>query len=77
MINAIRQKTVVEKGGRIEIVSSELLVGKTVEVLVLADAKEDATEYLLSSGKNREHLFQALEDLKNTANYIYMEPEDI
>ena len=38
MINAIRQTVVVQPGGRIEVVSSELTPGASAEVIVLEEA---------------------------------------
>ena len=72
MIVGIRQKTVVGKGGKIELLSSELSSGTPVEVIVLVEPEEqDTTEYLLSTEANRSHLRQALHDLHDSSNYIY------
>jgi len=37
MINSIRQKATVGKGGRIEVLSPELPIGATVEIIVLIE----------------------------------------
>jgi hypothetical protein len=37
MINSIRQQAIVGKGGRIEIISPQLPIGATVEIIVLID----------------------------------------
>jgi antitoxin YefM len=52
--------------------------GALVEVIVLVEsAEQDATEYLLSTEANRQHLLQALEDLEQPASYIYVDPADL
>lgn len=38
MINSIKQKAIVRKGGRIEVLSPELPIGATVEIIILIDA---------------------------------------
>ena len=76
MVSAIKQKAVVGEDGRIEIASSELPQGLTVEVIVLVDDPDaqDATAHLLSTRRNREHLEEALKDLKQREKYIYVDP---
>ena len=75
MLTGIRQKTVVGEGGKIEFSSPELPSGMLVEVIVLVEPEEqDATEYLLSTEANRNHLFQALQDLDDSSCYIYTDP---
>jgi hypothetical protein len=44
MISAIREKTVVKEGGKIEIWLPELPVGTKVEVIVLVEEEQDETE---------------------------------
>ena len=78
MITGIRQKTIVQENGRIEISSSKLPPGTTVEVIVFVDLEEeDATDYLLSREANREHLYQALKDLEDRSTYTYVNPDDL
>lgn len=78
MITGIRQKTVVREGGKIELVSPELPSGMLVEVIVLVESEEqDATEYLLSTEANRNHLLQALQDLDDPSCYIYVDPAEL
>jgi antitoxin YefM len=78
MIAGFRQKTVVGEGGKIEVPSSGLPSGTLVEVIVLVEPEEqDATEYLLSTKANRDHLFQALEDLDRPSSYIYVDPDKL
>lgn len=79
MVGAIKQKAVVGKDGRIEIASSELPRGLSVEVIVLVEDSEaqDATAHLLSTQRNREHLEEALEDLKQREKYIYVNPGEL
>jgi len=78
MIAGIRQKVVVGEGGKIEVSSPELPSGALVEVIVLVEPVEkDATEYLLSTEANREHLLQAPRDLADPSRYIYANPADL
>lgn len=63
MITGIRQKTIVAEGGKIEFSSPELPKGTLVQ---------DTTEYLLSTEANRNHLFQALQDLNTPSRYVYL-----
>ena len=78
MITGIRQKTVVKDDGRIEIPSSKLPPGTTVEVIVFIDLEEeDTTDYLLSREANREHIYQALKDLEDRSTYTYVNPDDL
>jgi len=78
MITGIRQKTIVGKGGKIEFLSPELPNGTLVEVIVLVEPeKQDATEYLLSTEANRNHLFQALQDLNDPSCHIYVDPAEL
>lgn len=44
MINGIRQQTTVKQTGRIEILSPELQIGTTVEVIVLLEPSEKETQ---------------------------------
>ncbi len=78
MIGSIRQKTIVHEGGRVEIRSSELPIGARVEVIVLVESEDlDATEYLLSTEANRQHLMQALKDGEDPAKYTVVAPDDL
>jgi len=77
MITGIREKTVVKEGGRIEILSPDLPIGTTVEVIVLVEDEQDATEYLLSTEANRKYLEEALEELKHPEKFIRLNPEDL
>jgi antitoxin YefM len=75
MIAGIRQKAVVGEGGKIELSSPELPSGMLVEVIVLVEPEErDATEYLLSTEANRNHLLKAVQDLGDPSCYIYVDP---
>ncbi|MBM4035889.1 MAG: hypothetical protein FJ291_29470 [Planctomycetes bacterium] len=54
MTHAIRQNVVVQPGGRIEIVSSELTPGASAEVIVIEDApraKKRPLKSFLGAGK--------------------------
>jgi antitoxin YefM len=78
MITGIRQRTIVQEGGKVEVSSSELPSGLLVEVIVLVEPEaQDTTEYLLSSEANRSHLLQALRDLDDPSRYIYVDPADL
>ncbi len=44
MINGIKQKTIVGKNGKIEILSSELPEGIVVELIVLIESKTEENE---------------------------------
>ncbi len=78
MISGIRQRTMVREGGKIEIMSSELPVGKNVEVFVWVEPDERCiSEYLLSDEANRKHLLQAINDLEDRSAFIYVNPDDL
>jgi len=78
MITGIRQKTIVGEGGKIEFLSPELPSGMLVEVIVLVEPeKQDATDYLLSTEANRNHLLQALQDLDDPSCHIYVDPAEL
>jgi antitoxin YefM len=78
MLTGIRQKTIVAEGGKIEILSPELPPGTTVEVIVCVDSEEqDATDYLLSTEANRQHLDHALQNLANRSTYNYVNPAEL
>jgi antitoxin YefM len=77
MINGIKQRSVVGKDGKIEIASSELPEGTSVEVIVLVDSLElDETEYLLASAANRQQLLQAIEQAKRPENRVVISAEE-
>ena len=77
MISGIKQKTVVGKNGKIEIQSSDLPEGTSIEVIVLVESQEeDETNYLLSTPANRAHLLQALESTKDSENLVVISPEE-
>jgi antitoxin YefM len=77
MINGIKQRSVVGKGGKIEIPSSELPEGTTVEIIVLVESSAlDETDYLLSNQSNRQQLLQAIESAKNPENLVVISAEE-
>ncbi|MCY7284955.1 MAG: hypothetical protein LH679_16330 [Cyanobacteria bacterium CAN_BIN43] len=77
MINGIKQRSVVGKDGKIEIPSSELPEGATIEIIVLVESPEpDETEYLLSDPTNRQHLLEAIESAKNPENLVVISAEE-
>lgn len=78
MISGIRQQTIVKEGGRVEIVTSTLPVGKKVEVFIwIAPDEQDTTEYLLSAEANRKHLLQAMKDLEDRSTYTYINTDEL
>jgi antitoxin YefM len=77
MINGIKQRSIVGKDGRIEIASSELPEGTTVEIIVLVEPPEpDETEYLLADPLNRQRLLEAIESAKNPENLVVISAEE-
>jgi antitoxin YefM len=77
MITGIKQRAVVGKDGKIEISTSDLPEGTTVEIIVLIEQPDpDETEYLLSTNANRTRLLQALERAKNAENLVVITPEE-
>jgi antitoxin YefM len=78
MITGIREKTFVKEGGKIEISSPDLPIGREVEVIILVDSDEtDTTEYLLSTEANRKHLEKALKDAENPEKLVYVDVENL
>jgi antitoxin YefM len=78
VIAGIRQKAIVGASGKVEITAPDLPVGTLVDVIVLVEPDEqDATEYLLSSESNRNHLMRALRELDDRSSYIYVNPSDL
>jgi len=66
MLNEIKQKAIVGKGGKIELSTTELAEGTVVEVIVLVKAptEEHQTSYLMKSEANKTHLLKALENVE-------------
>ncbi len=78
MITGIREKTIVREGGKIEISSLDLPIGKEVEVIVLVeDEEQDTTEYLLSTEANRKHLMKEMRDAENPEKLIYVDIDNL
>ena len=78
MITAIKEKAIVRENGIVEIFAVGLPVGTEVEVIVLVEEHEmDATEYLLSTEANREHLAKALRDAEDPTKRIYVDIENL
>ena len=69
MISCFKTRTVVQKDGRVEIESSELIEGEEVEVIIMRLEEQDTTEYLLSTEANRLHLRESLREIENKANF--------
>ncbi len=77
VISGFRQKTTVKDDGRIEIVALNLLPGAIVEVIVFVEPAGDATEYLLSTTANRQHLLKAMEDLEDRDRYTFVDLDEL
>jgi antitoxin YefM len=77
MITGIREKAIVKEGGRIEILSPDLPIGREVEVIVLVEDEQDTTEYLLSTEANRSHLEQAMRDAEDPEKRVYVDIEKL
>ena len=78
MLTGIREKTIVKENGTVEISALDLPVGTEVEVIVLVEENEmDTTEYLLSTEANRQHLEEALEQLKHPENFIRFDMDEL
>lgn len=73
MLSGIKQKAIVGKDGKIELLATELPEGAVVEVIVLVEpsTEEDETTYLLKSEANKKHLLKALENVEQ-GNLIYV-----
>lgn len=77
MLTGIRERTIVNADGKVEIFAPDLAVGTEVEVIVLVDEEMDETEYLLSTEANRKHLEEALKELEHPENFIKVSVEDL
>ncbi|QLE56640.1 hypothetical protein [Nostoc sp. TCL26-01] len=76
MISGIKQKAIVGKDGKIELLATEIPEGTVVEVIVLVEtSNEDETNYLLKSAANKERLFKAVENVK-AGNLIYVDLDE-
>lgn len=76
MLNAIKQRAIVGKDGKIELWANELSEGAIVEVIVLVESEiEDETTYLIKSETNKKHLLKALENVEQ-GNLIYVDLDE-
>ncbi|MEA5627243.1 hypothetical protein [Nostoc sp. UHCC 0251] len=77
MLTGIKQKAIVGKDGKIELLATELAEGTIVEVIVLVEPpiEEDETTYLLKSEVNKKHLLKALENVEK-GNLIYVDLDE-
>lgn len=73
-MNTLKYKTTI-KSGQLDLPYLDLPEGTVVEAILLIDryGDTDETDYLLSTEANRQHLTEALELLKNSNNYIYVD----
>ncbi|HEY9828444.1 MAG TPA: hypothetical protein V6D19_23645 [Stenomitos sp.] len=77
MISPIKQHGIVGKNGIIEIQTTDLPEGTSVEVIIVVEPEAtDETDYLLSTNANREHLLQALENASNPDKLIVITPDE-
>jgi hypothetical protein len=79
MVSAIKQYGIVGKEGKVE-VSANLPEGTKVEIIILVEAivePKDETEYLLSTTTNRQYLLEALSEIENHQNYVYVNLEKL
>ena len=74
-MNTLKYKTTI-KDGQLDLPPLDLPEGTVVEAILLIkeSSETDETDYLLSTEANRQHLKEALESLKNSENYIYVDP---
>jgi antitoxin YefM len=74
-MNTLKYKTTI-KNGQLDLPPLDLPEGTVVEAILLIkeSTETDETDYLLSTEANRQHLFEAVELLKNRENYIYVDP---
>jgi antitoxin YefM len=77
-MNAIKYKATV-KNGKLTIPDLDLPEGTVVEAILLIETypQTDETEYLLSTEANRLHLKEALNELNQPENYVYVNPETL
>lgn len=74
-MNAFKYRVTV-KNGQLDLPLLDLPEGTIVEAILLVEEKTetDETDYLLSTEANRRHLIEALQELKQPDNYIYVDP---
>ncbi len=77
MLKGLKQKVIVGKNGKIELPTTELLEGTTVEIIILVEPEneEDETTYLLKSEANKKQLLKALENV-NQGNLIEIDLDE-
>ncbi|GBF78940.1 hypothetical protein [Aphanothece sacrum] len=76
-MNAFKYKVTI-KNGKLDLPTLDLPEGTIVEAILLVNEQPqkevEETEYLLSTEANRHNLMEALEELKQPQNYIYVDP---
>ncbi len=79
-MNTLKYKVTI-KNGKLDLPPLDLPEGSIVEAILLVNEPRktdvDETDYLLSTEANRRHLMEALEELKEPENYIYIDPETL
>ncbi len=77
LLTSIKEHTHVGPGGLISIHSPEFPEGTAVEVIVMLEpAKQETTDYLLSTEANRRHLREAIEQVNTRDEVVVITPEE-
>jgi len=77
MLTGIKQHGIVGKDGKIEIQTSDIPEGTAVEIIVLVEqAEQDTTEYLLSTEANRYQLLEAIARAEIPDHLVVIAPEE-
>jgi hypothetical protein len=74
LMDALKYQTII-KNGQLDLPHLDLPEGTVVEAILLIQEPVDIdeTDYLLSTEANRQHLQEAMESLKNSDRYIYID----
>lgn len=77
-MDALKYKVTV-KNGQLNFPELDLPEGTVVEAILLIEKQPqtDETDYLLSTEANRRRLKEALKKLKQSDDYIYVDPETL
>jgi len=75
-MNALKYQAII-KGGQLNLPPLNLPEGTVVEAILLIQEDMDETDYLLPTEANCQYLQEAMEELKNPENYIYIDPKNL